>query len=482
MPVDTKHKDYIEKAPAWQLMRDAYAGQRAIHKGAETYLPMLSGEKPADYLKRQARACWYNATYRTIEGLVGMLFRKEPVFKVSPGTKKHLEDVTKGGQPASMFAKQVAEEYEITGRVGVLTDYPAGVATDMTVAQAEQLNIRPNWALYQAEDILNWSHAWVVNKLQLVRVVLRESAELPVAGDEFATTTELRYRVLDIFGGIYRQRMYRKDANGDDEQIGSDLFPLMNRQNMREIPFEVIGDGLPPLEDLAHVNVSHYQTTADLEHGAHKTALPQPWIAGIEATTDRETGHAVPLEFTIGGGDAWTFPNPATTVGMLEYTGQGLASLENRLVVKQQHMAVLGARMLEEQKRGVESGEAAGIHRSGEQSTLQAQADVLSLGMTRPLRWFDQWSGGTGGDEVTVAFNKDFFPMRLDAQSLTAIVAAWQAGAMSNEEKFYNFQKGGIVSDGTDFETEETRIAQRPPALSTPTPAAPPVDDERIPA
>lgn len=478
MPVDTKHPDYEKMAPAWKLMRDAYAGQRAIHAAGEAYLPKLTGETPADYKARQARASWYNATYRTIEGLVGMLFRKAPKVEVSPGTKKHLEDVTKAGQSLNRFARQAAEEYNIVHRIGLLVDYPAGVAAGLTVAQAEQLNVRPNLSLYQAEDITNWSYAWVQNRRMLVRVVLRESAELPVAGDEFATTKETRYRVLDIFGGIYRQRVFRKDQAGNDQQVGGDIFPIMNRQNLREIPFEIVGDGLPPLEDLAHVNVSHYQTTADLEQGAHKTALPQPWIAGIQPTIDRATQQPVKLEFTIGGGDAWTFPNAETKVGMLEYTGAGLSTLENRLVVKQKQMAVLGARMLEEQKTGVEAAETAGIHRSGEQSALQDQADELSDGFTRVLRWFDEWAGGTGGDTVKCNVNKDFFPTRLGAQSITAIVGAWQAGAMSDEEKFYNFQKGGVISDGTDFETEQTRISQRPPALSPPAPADTPPTNE----
>lgn len=481
MPVDTLHKDYTEKAPGWTLMRQAAGGQRAIHAAGEVRLPKLTGEKPEAYKARQARASWYNATYRTIEGLVGMLFRKSPVFKVSPGTVKHLADVTKRGESAEMFTKRVAEEYETVGRVGVLTDYPADVPSNLTVAAAESQNIRPHWALYQAEDITNWRYEWVNNRTMLTRVHLKETAELAVPGDEFAVTVEPRWRVLDLVPAVihgvemrvYRVRVFRKNGT-TDEQVGQDVYPLMNGKPLAEIPFEVIGDGLPPLEDLANVNVSHYQTTADLEHGAHRTALPQLWIAGVQPVAG-DNGKPEQLEFTIGG-DAWVFPEATTVVGYAEYTGQGLGSLENRLVVKQQQMAVLGARMLEEQKRGVESGEAAGIHRSGEQSTLQTQADVIGAGMKRPTRWFDTWSGGAGGDDIGVTINKDFFPRTLDAQGITAIVAAWQAGALSEEEKFYNFQKGGIVSDGTDFEMEQTRISQNPPALLTP--AEPAVTEE----
>lgn len=481
MPIDSKHPDYVKQAPAWKMMRDLAGGQRAVHAAAEAYLPRLTEEADKPYEARLKRTPFYNATWRTIEALVGMLFRKAPSIEASAAIEAMLKDVTKSGKPIDMFMQECALEEETVGRVGVLTDYPSVSTAGMTVQQAESMNVRPHLAMYRAEDIINWSWSWINNRNTLSLVVLEEKAI--VGGDVFSPTYEDRWRVLDLFEYIsglhaYRQCVYRKDkATGEFIIVeGSERFPLMAGQPLKEIPFEVFGDGLPPLEDLGHINVSHYQSSADLEHGAHMTALPQPWATGVTEQFHPQTGQPIAQKFHIGGGHLWTFADPNSKVGMLEYTGQGLGALEGRIAAKEQQMAVLGARMLEAQKSGVEAAETAGIHRSGEQSALQAQAARLSLGFSRVLSWFEQWAGGPG--DVVVTVNQDFMPANLTAQDVTALVGAWQAGAISKEALFLKFQKGGVVGDGTDYETEETKIESAPPTL--PAATAPANDDTEL--
>lgn len=488
MPVDNKHPEYTTMAPVWKLMRDTVAGQRAVHRAAETHLPRLHKEPDDKYAARLARAGFFNATGRTVQGLKGMLFRKAPHVKVSPVATPMLEDVTKRGVSFVTFAQQVADEALVLGRTGVLVDYPRGSTARMTIAQVEALNLRPHAALYKAEAILDWDETWINNKTVLSRVTLAESAAVP-GPDEFTRKSEPRWRVLDLAPApvaaegaaapmAYRVREFRKDATGKDELLpGSPYFPEMNGAYMTEIPFQFFGVddttpsvSKPPLEDLANVNISHYHTTADLEHGAHKTALPQPWIAGLNAKID-ENGNPVDATFYMGGGDAWSFPSPDTEVGMLEFTGAGLVALENRLAAKEAHMAVLGARMLESQKRAVESAETAGIHRGGEQSALASQADTLSEGFVRLLGWFDTWAGGAGAVECAV--NKEFFPLDATPEQITAWVAAWQQGALSKDALFEKFQKGGVVSDARKFEDEEAKIENAAPTLLAVGAAAP---------
>jgi len=544
MPVDTLHPEYQRMAPKWKVMRDASAGQEAIHcakpmpggvrgtvgtvtvssdapvgyiespgtftvtsaggEGSryksfwpgEAYLPRLYNEKWDDYIARRNRTSFFNATWRTIAGLAGMLFRIDPVDQVSAGAEPMLEDVTKDGTDLDTLALLVSIEALTVGRVGVMVDYPQGAPDGASQAEVEALNLRPQMALYKAEQIINWATSWIGNKTVLSLVVLSETKTLP-GDDEFTPKCEPRWRVLDLapaatVGGTelglrYRVRVFRKEEYEEGgkkkvrDLVEEEFYPLMSGQPLAYIPFQFIGVddttacvAEPPLMDLAYVNVSHYQTTADLEHGAHKTSLPQPWIAGINPTVDAN-GNPVETEFYMGGGDAWVFPSPDASAGMLEYTGQGLQSLENRLAAKENQMAVLGARMLEDQKSGVEAAQTAGIHRSGEQATLSSQGRTISKGMQTALGWFDEWAGGTG--EVEFILNNDFLPVPMDAQKLTALVGAWQAGAISKETLFDNFKQGEVIRDSADFEDEESKIANQPPALLTgagPTPTATP--------
>lgn len=491
MPVNTQHPDYKAMASTWQLCRDVVGGQKAMHAAAERYLPKLQGETAKDYAARKARALFFNATYRTVAGLRGMLMRKDPTVKVSSVAKPMLEDVTQSGLSLVDLAAIVAGEALTVGRLGLMVDYPRGpTGESLTVAQAEALNMRPKMGWYRTEAIINWDTRWVRNKNVLSFVVLAETAQV-VGKDEFEVKSEARYRVLDLAQppaaeGVdpatvpalaYRVRVFKPTGKKDEfVLVEGPFFPLMNGKPLEYIPFVFIGvDNTtptiedPPLVDLAYANVSHYQSTADVEHGAHKTALPQPYALGIDgnagaSTADNPAGKAKPT-FYIGGSEIWLHPDAAGGFGMLEYTGQGLEAIEKRLERKEAHMAVLGARMLEDQKRGVETAEVAGMHRSGEQATLASQGKTASAGIRQALAWFDEWAGGAGGDSVEFALNDEFMPAGMTPQEMTALVGAWQSGALTSEELFTKFQKGGVINETITFATHASQIENEPPRL-----------------
>lgn len=470
MPVDTQHPEYVKMLPHWKRMRDCAAGQHAVHAGGESYLPRLTGESNEDYLSRIARTPFFEATWRTIEGLRGMLFRKKPTYAVSTASESMLADVTKSGVGLDAFALKVTEEALTLGRVGVMVDYPSVKVEGMTVAAVERLNLRPHMALYTAESIINWRTAWRNNRTMLTRVVLEESAEIVDPVDRFAFKTEKRWRVLELSeAGQYQVEVYRKNPGGQDELLdGYPIIPQLRGQPLPVIPFQFIGTDdctpqidLPPLLGLANVNISHYQTTADLEHGAHKTALPQPWIAGLTPEYGPD-GKPLPVTLYMGGGTAWILPTGAEA-GMLEYNGQGLGSLEARATAKERMMAVLGARMLEQQKAGVEAAETAGIHRSGEQSALASIGATISDGLRQALEWFDLWAGGDGNAEFKL--NDEFFERILTAQEVAELVKGWQSGAFTESEMFEKLKKGGWIRDDKELEDHQAEIETNPPAL-----------------
>jgi hypothetical protein len=168
----------------------------------------------------------------------------------------------------------------------------------------------------------------------------------------------------------------------------------------------------------------------------------------------------------IGSQSAWVFPDPSAKASYLEFTGQGLTALENNLVRKEMQMAILGARMLEVQKRGVESADTASIHRKGEESILSSIAQVISMGMTRALSWFAQWAGSDSN--VNFEINRDFYPVEMTPQELTALIAAWQSGGISKQVLFDNLKQGEIISSEVTFEEEEARISNNQPTITAP--------------
>jgi hypothetical protein len=326
-------------------------------------------------------------------------------------------------------------------------------------------------AIYPAESIINWRMRKVDNEYVLTLVVLVE--QHADAKDEFEDVTETRYRVLDLIPatGAYRVRVFKveQDADGKerDVQIGEDQFPMLAGKNLKRIPLWILGtDDLspdcdaPPLIDVVDMNLSHYRTSADYEHGCHFTGCPTPVVSGY--TPENGPNGEPPDKLYIGSGTAWVFPNADAKATFLEFTGQGLSALEKNLERKEAQLAILGARMLEVQKRAAEAAETAGIHRAGENSVLSSTAQTLSLGLKNALIQFCAWAGAAG--DVVFDLNRDFFPVAMDPETLLALTNALQSGSISFETYFAQLQAGEVVAATRTADEEKAAIAANPPA------------------
>ena len=451
MPVDSKHPEYSIRHAQWRRCRDAIGGSDVVKDAGMLYLPSLSGASDKDYEAYKSRALFFNASQRTLAGLVGAVFRKDYTIAIHERFQFLEQVVTSDGLPLHDFARQSLIEILTTGRVGILAD---------VAMEGDQ---RAYLALYSAEKIINWRTAMIGGRQRLVQVVLEE--RYSEASDEWEAKSKIQYRVLSLSREtssaplVYRQRVYRQ-GDGKEWSLVPDLSVTPTRTGvpLDYIPFQFINAyhltpraDRPPLLDLVDVNLSHYRTSADLEHGAHFTALPTAVLTGFP--TDKE--------FRIGSGVAWVADNPGASAQYLEYKGQGLQALRDLKKDKEQMMAVLGARMLEEQKRAAEAADTLRIRQSGEEGSLAAIVGTLSEGLQIALKVLGWWSGMTDEQVVDLAFSlsTDFSPVKLSPQELRELVAAWQAGAISQDTFLYNLQLGEMLQPDDTIEDEKARIA-----------------------
>lgn len=455
--VRTTHSQYDEYKPIWDTCSDVVDGQRAIHKGGEKYLPKLKDETEADYKCRVKRSDFYNATWRTISGLVGLAFRKEPVRKIPTAIEPMMKDINLAGVALDSLVKDMVEDVLEYGRIGLLVDHPPmpDNVTAISVATAERMGQRPTIQTYEAESIINWRYARIGNVWQLVLVVLKETAT--ILKSEFEAETEDRYRVLDLDeAGQYRQRVYRIDDKGRDELVEGPIYPLMNGTPLPYVPFTIVGPNgkgaecdEPPLIDLIDANLAHYQVNADYRHGLHYTGLPTLFLAGVV----QEQGAA---PFYIGSSEAITTPHPDAKGSFIEFTGQGLGAIAEALASLERRMAVLGARMIADESKQAETLGATQIKRAGENSALAAIVTAVSEAVEWALEIFAQWAGASG--EVAYQINRKFTPVQMGPQELTALVSAWQSGAVSDSDLFANLQEGEIIATEKTLEEHQAEV------------------------
>jgi len=474
MPVDSRHPEYDKYLPIWQRSRDVVAGEDAVKDGGEKYLPKLSGQNDKEYTAYKARAAFFNATGRTVDGLTGLIFRNDPTYDVPTQIEAIADDITLTGISLKEFAQKLVEEAIVLGRGGILIDYPPTGGVEMTEAERQALNLRPYLVLYKAEQVLDWQCGRINNRWALTMVKLSESVDIPDEKDEWKRKTVEQIRVLKIVDSTtdagepvkrVMVQLFRKkqsEAKGVTEWLpeGDPAFPSADGAPLAEIPFVFVGpvDSSPdvqkaPIYDLVLTNLSHYRSSADYENGLHWTGVPTPVFIGDFITTKGEEVTTVKL-----GGSEGIHLVQDGDAKFLEFQGDGLeGGLGKALERKEQQMAVLGARILAPEKRQAEAAETASIHRAGENSALASLALSMSKSIVRALNFVALYLG-IGDESIAYELNTDYLPTRLSAQELAALVKAWQDGGLSGPELFDALKSGEIVAQGKDYADHEAEI------------------------
>jgi hypothetical protein len=450
--ITKQHAQHVAMLPVWERIRDAVAGEDAIKAKGAMYLPELGGQAERvtgsaaeDYDNYKARAVWYGATGRTVTGLLGAVFRKPPdIQNVPPALQPRLDNVDLVGTPLTTFLRNATTEVLTVGRYGILVDALAGAGAPT-----------PSLIGWKAEQIRNWRVVIRKGLPVLDQVILLEDIQVPNP-DGFGAQASNQYRIHELDeDGLYRVRVYPLDASGQPTADPKVYEPRMRAKRLDFVPFVFLGAlnlepavGKSPILDLVDMNIKHYLNSADLEWGRHFTALPTPWvITSIEKGT-----------WPLGPTCVWELPL-GSEVGMLEFTGTGLASLERAMEEKEKKMAMLGARLLEEQKRAAEAAETQRLRQAGESATLASTVNNVSEGTTKALGWFVTWAGGKGED-VVAQLNKDFVDVRLSAADAEKFMHVWQAGGMS-QDSYLHLLKGGEVLPPERTVEEEIELIEQ---------------------
>jgi len=496
VPVNSTHPDYDANLVAWQRARDVIAGEDAVKAAGSRYLPRLDSQSDDEYVAYKTRASFFNATARTADGFVGLIFRREPTFKlpdkgggVGRALDAFVEDADLLGTSLASYAKNVTTEVVALGRAGTLVDWE------------DVVEKRAFAVLYTAEQIINWHSERVNGRNVLTLVVLREVSRKPSPEvDVFQPETIEQLRVLKLVPGAggagddgltqatawqYVVEIWQRKGNGNKRtnktkwELAETRTPLRLGKPLPLIPFVFHGPRhfLPdveklPLEDIIAINLDHYRLNADYKHGLHFTALPTAWVSGFDKTASLH----------IGSSTAWVAEAPGATAGFLEFTGQGLTTFERAMDRDEQLMAVLGSRMLEAQKRVGETAAAIELRQSGENCVLSSVSLSVSDSLTHVLSWVYWWNSteatpeAIGDSAVLVNLNADFSLKGMASDEITAIVAAWQAGAISRETMFDLFRKGEVLPVGRSNEEEMKLVGSAP--QPSPVPAGHPLPSD----
>lgn len=453
--IDYRHPGWAEFYPEWEMIGDCVDGERKIKKQRVKYLPHpgqeaedKSGERYDSYLKR---AAFINATGRTLAGLIGIAFMKQPVIEMSGSLDGFQDDIDGEGQQLSQFTRDALSQVLQRGRAGILTDYTgSGI-------QSQASKGRPVLQLYTAKQIINWR---VTNgKTSLVVVRYEEPVDDP---DGFELTMKTHWIELRLINGIAH---WRKWEQGTDKITGNSLTPFTDAHDipLTELPWSWLGSSnndhtpdSPPLADIAYVNIKHYQCEADIAEAAHTVGQP---MVGLTGLTDEWAEKYLSDGFTVGSRKGVMLPVGGDFKFSQPEERNILITVAER---RENQMAMLGAKLIE-RNTAAKTATQAGDESQTDNSILSLCASNVEQAINRAMSFAVMFAGD---GEYTVTLNKQYEVATLDSQAITALMSAVQSGQMRLVDFIRYQQKVGLVPQDEQAEDIEQELRDSEPTFT----------------
>ena len=445
-------------------MRTVFEGDKAIKKNAETYVPKNKGVDKADYDAIIQRSVFENFTEATAKGISGLIFAKEPTISLPTSLELLKDNIDMDDNTIIDLSQNIVNELMEVGRCGLLIDVPNIDTAGMTKPQTDALNIRAFTKLYKSETIINWRYEAInsVNKLTLL--VLHEVYE--DWADRFTSTLKNRYRVYSLIDNVCYVEVYEEN---DKSFINTmDMKPVIVRgSTLNYIPFTPLTykdisiiPVKPPLMDIANINLNYYGVAVERRNVIH--FVGNPFFMGKGINTRATDGSDISI--TLGSSIAQIFQEPNADIKIVETQGTGLAFNESYLNDCKSTMAALGARLLVPEANAQISENTMQMKTAGYRATIMQIANTASRAITQSLKIIAEWEG-QNPDEVKLELNTDYNLSEMDAQTITALVTAWQTGAIRQEDMFKKLQKGEVIEAGVSFEDYQSTLEVSEPIL-----------------
>lgn len=454
MPVDSRNADYEHMYPKWRRVRDAIEGEDAIKAGGKKYLPIPAGieqpwgENDPQYLNYLRRAVYPEVVAPTIQGMVGLMSRKEVQIDIPTPMEDMRDSATPEGLGLDGLLRRTQHEVMALGRYIYFIDAPADGG-------------EPYIATYPAEALINWR----TDGDRVTLAVFEETVTETKPGDPFAEEHVTQWRVASVEAGEtgaeeYVVRVFRKAPDGE----GGNKFLLVGEARPRSnsitfdfVPVVIIGsrDLLPdadriPMLGVVNRTLDYYRQSADYRLGLFMSTQATPYGTGLGQNEGPTT---------VGPSTFWRAESPDARFGYAEVSGNGLSAQKEALDATRSEIMDEAMRIIGDGRRAAESGEALRLRFQSQTATLVSVAQATTRGLQVALQIVAQWRGLNPAD-VEVTLDTQFIHEEPDPQVLTGIADMVERGLLP-ETVLAGYLRRTNLSDLSDEE-----FARFAPALA----------------
>ncbi|OUR76611.1 hypothetical protein A9Q83_13645 [Alphaproteobacteria bacterium 46_93_T64] len=422
---------YDAMAEKWALPQTLMGGTPAMLRAGSQYLPRHPAENATVYRERVNRAVLRNYYRRTVQKIVGRVF-SNPIIP-SPDMPVTLLDSLKNvdflGRGLNNFAQDWFQDALICGLSYVLVDFPNSPMNGVSDEESR----RPYAVHIPAEQVIavQWESNGSIPRLSQVRI--REQCR---DYNGFGEESRSRVRVLEPNSWTLYQESDKGAWHIVDEGVNSlGEIPLVtlyaNRTGFMQ--------ATPPLEDLAYLNLEHYQIRSDQRNALNVASFPILAASGYDPEIDG------PIE--VGPNKVLTTSDTDGKYYYVESSGAALEAGSRELANLEKAIHLFGLQFENGSRNETATGRM--LDAADVMSPVVAMTMELENSLNSMLALFAKWGGID--DAGTLKIQSTITESSPSSNNVTDLLSLWQAGAITQKELHNEITSRGVISDSLAF-------------------------------